>query len=177
MVFVPGVPRPQGSLKAFVVKAKAGPRAVVTASNAKVNPWRADVHAAVRAVIGDQIAIPTGSVCIALEFVMPRRAAEKRVAVAHTRKPDVDRLVRAALDAVTGLLYTDDAQVDVLGALKRTAEPGEQPGMRITWSGPDSPDERPALDRDAASQRGRQAPRGSPVSLSDTPPISSPQTR
>lgn len=35
--------------------------------------------------------------------------------------------------------------------------------------------ERPALDADAASQRGRQAPPGLPVSLSDTPTIPTPQ--
>lgn len=160
-VFIPGVPRPQGSARAFVVKG----RAVVTGANAKTNPWRADVHAAVRAKAGDTIAVPTGPVCIALEFVMPRRAAEKRIAVAHTRKPDLDKLVRAGLDSICGLILTDDAQVDVLGALKRTAEIGEQPGMWLRWSSGE------ATTIEKQAQRGRQATRGPSVSPSDTPPI------
>ncbi len=137
-VFIPGVPKPQGSMKAYVV----GGHAKVTSDNKALGPWRADIAAHIRSHIGPRIAIPEGPVCVAVEFVMPRRAAEpKRVTPAHTRKPDLDKMLRACLDALTGLVFTDDGQVDVLGGLKRTAEPGEQPGAWIRWSaGGDKPE-------------------------------------
>lgn len=141
-VFVPGTPRPQGSMKAYIVKGRAN----VTSDNKQLGPWRADVAAVIRSHVGPTIAIPTGPVCVAVEFVMPRRAAEpKRVTPAHTRKPDLDKMLRACLDAITGLVFTDDSQVDVLGGMKRTAEPGEQPGAWIRWSaGTDRPQDAPS---------------------------------
>lgn len=132
-VFVPGVPVPQGSTKAFV----RGGRAMVTHSNSKTMPWRADIQAHVRGEVGSAIAFPEGPVSVGLRFVMPRRAAEpKRVTPAHTRKPDLDKLVRAVLDGLTGIVFTDDSQVVFVGAGKRTAAIGEQPGVRIQWTEP-----------------------------------------
>lgn len=129
-VFVPGVPAPQGSMRGFV----AGGRAIVTADNTKTRPWRADVAAHVHSAIGPEIVHPDGAVIVGFEFVMPRRKAEpKRVTPPHTRKPDLDKLVRAALDAITGLAFTDDAQVAKLVAKKRTAAIGEQPGMWLVF--------------------------------------------
>ncbi len=130
-VFVPGVPVPQGSARAFVV----GKRAIVTGANPKTNPWRADVAAGVRSAIGTQIVHPTGAVAVELRFVMPRRKSEpKRITPAHTRKPDLDKLARALCDALTGLIFTDDSQVTELLATKRTAAIGEQPGVLIRWA-------------------------------------------
>lgn len=140
-VFIPGTPRPQGSARAFVVKG----RAVVTGANAKTSPWRADIHAKMLAAIGDRILIPEGPVAIGLEFVMPRRAAEpKRVTPAHSRKPDGDKLERAVWDALTGVLFTDDSQIDVWGGMKRTAAVGEQPGVWVQWSAGDDSEPRAA---------------------------------
>jgi len=132
-VFVPGEPQPKGSTRAFVNK-RTG-RANVTNDNADTKPWQATVASFVRDNIGSAIPIPEGQVWIGLEFVMPRRKAEpKRVTPAHTRKPDVDKLARAILDSLTGLIYADDAQVVGFTRLfKRTAEIGEQPGVHIEW--------------------------------------------
>lgn len=129
-VFVPGTPIPQGSARAFVVKG----RAVVTGANAKTNPWRADIAAHVRSAIGPSIAIPEGPVAVHLGFVMPRRKSEpKRVTPAHIRKPDLDKLVRAVLDAITGLAFADDSQVTEIETHKITAGIGEQPGVYVAW--------------------------------------------
>ncbi len=131
-VFVPGRPVPQGSTKAFVVNG----RARVTADNPATKPWRADIQAHVRAHVGPVIPHPDGPVTLGLRFLMPRRAAEpKRVTPAHTRKPDLDKLTRAVLDALTGLVYTDDSQVVGFHHLsKRTANIGEQPGLLVDWA-------------------------------------------
>ena len=132
-VFVPGVPAPQGSAKAYVVQG----RAIVTHDNDNTMPWRSQVASFIRQAIGPGIAHPTGPVKVELLFLMPRRKAEpKRTTPAHTRKPDVDKLIRSCLDAMTGLIFSDDAQVTKVRAEKRTAHPGEQPGARITWSTP-----------------------------------------
>jgi crossover junction endodeoxyribonuclease RusA len=129
-VFVPGRPIPQGSTKAYLPKGHSRP--IVTADNTKTKPWRADIQAHTRAVVGPHILIPTAPVELALVFVMPRRAAEpKRNTPPHTRKPDLDKLIRAVLDALTGIVFTDDAQVVQVYASKRTAAIGEQPGVEI----------------------------------------------
>lgn len=130
-VFVPGIPIPQGSTKAYV----RGDRAVITHSNDKTMPWRGQVSAFIRNEVGSEVMHPTGGVGVALSFVMPRRAAEpKRVTPLHTRKPDLDKLIRCVLDGMTGLVFTDDAQVVTVVAGKRTAQLAEQPGVLITWN-------------------------------------------
>jgi crossover junction endodeoxyribonuclease RusA len=136
-VFVPGTPAPQGSAKAFVVNSKktGKPRAVVTHDNENTVPWRAIVSVYIREAVGSGIVYPAGPVAVTLRFVMPRRKAEpKRVTPPHTRKPDSDKLTRACLDSMTGLVFTDDAQVTCIDARKRTARIGEQPGVHISWS-------------------------------------------
>jgi len=133
VVFVPGEPQPKGSTRSFV--AKTG-KVVTTADNPDTKPWQGVIATFVRQEIGSTISIPTGPVSLDLEFVMPRRKAEpKRVTPAHTRKPDLDKLTRAVLDAIKGLAYTDDNQVVQFTHLtKRTAEIGEQPGVWIVWA-------------------------------------------
>lgn len=49
----------------------------------------------------------------------------------HRQTPDVDKLVRAIEDALTGIVYKDDAQVDEVHATKKWAEVGEQEGVVI----------------------------------------------
>jgi Holliday junction resolvase RusA-like endonuclease len=48
----------------------------------------------------------------------------------HTKKPDLDKLTRCTLDALTGLLYKDDAQVYKLIVEKRYAN--ESSGVLLT---------------------------------------------
>jgi crossover junction endodeoxyribonuclease RusA len=127
--FIPGTPTPQGSHKAYIV----GGFAKITDDNPKTKPWRADIHAAVREVTGTGIVFPTEPVALSMVFVMPRRAAERKHPAPHTRKPDSDKLVRAVLDALAGLIYTRDQQVTDIRASKRTARIGETPGAQIEW--------------------------------------------
>ena len=41
----------------------------------------------------------------------------------HTKKPDIDKLVRLVLDALTGIAYVDDSQVVLLYAEKSYVHP------------------------------------------------------
>jgi len=70
---------------------------------------------------------------VGLDFVLPRpKSAPKRSTPHATKRPDVDKLARACLDAITGVIVGDDAQMVDLRATKRLAELGETPGVEIT---------------------------------------------
>lgn len=63
-----------------------------------------------------------------LRFVLPRpRNIPKRV-TQHVKKPDLDNLVKAVKDALTGVLYARDSQVVTLVAHKVY---GKKPGVHI----------------------------------------------
>jgi crossover junction endodeoxyribonuclease RusA len=129
-VFVVGKPEPQGSARAFVVNGRAN----VTHDNRQVKPWRQVIAAAVRAQVGSVVPFPDGPVRLEIEFFMPRRQREPRVDEGHTRRPDLDKCVRAVLDALTGVLYRDDAQVTAIRATKETTGAGSEPGVAIWWT-------------------------------------------
>lgn len=131
-LFVPGTPAPKGSTRAFVVKG----RAVTTNANKATKPWEQQVSAVVaEAMCNGTIEFPRpAAVHLGLVFLMPRTASEpKRSTRPHTRKPDIDKLARCAIDALTGLVFEDDSQVVHLSTSKRTASVSEQPGAWITW--------------------------------------------
>lgn len=141
-IFIPGKPQPQGSTRSYAIKRKNGTiTTATTTDNDNLKPWRATVAAGLIETIGTTIAYPTGPVALGIQFIMPRRATEpKRTTPPHTRKPDLDKLIRAIMDAATGIAYTDDAQVTrFLHMHKRTAEIGEQPGAWITLDQPNTP--------------------------------------
>lgn len=127
-----GQPAPQGS------KQHVG-HGVMVESSKKVKPWRQDVAAAaVEAAAGSPISDawtpPTGSAIVTLTFYLPRpkghygtgrnAATLRPSAPAYPAvKPDVDKLQRSTLDALTtaGVLR-DDAQVIDIRAVKRYAD-------------------------------------------------------
>jgi crossover junction endodeoxyribonuclease RusA len=75
----------------------------------------------------------TGADCVDLAFVMPRpKSAPKTKTLPAVKRPDIDKLTRAILDAITGICLVDDSQVVGLKASKRIALPGEYPGCHIT---------------------------------------------
>lgn len=124
--FVPGVPIPKGSAKAFVV----GKRAVVTHDNAKTKPWQRSIAAEARGVAPGLL---DGAVRVELWFSMPRpkshgKPGRKSWAAEHVTRPDLDKLVRTVLDALTGIVWADDSQVVEVAARKCYADDsGERP--------------------------------------------------
>jgi Holliday junction resolvase RusA-like endonuclease len=111
-LFVPGIPIPQGSARAFVV----GGRAVITGANKKTKPWRGEIAAA--AIDLRPEGFTDGAVSIALDFYMPRPLHLAKKYNRPTSKPDLDKLIRAVLDALTGVLWVDDSQVVEIVARK-----------------------------------------------------------
>ena len=119
---VRGDPAPQGSKKGWVVKG----RVVMSESSKKLKPWRALVADCLSAamVAGNLQAIE-GPVSVALTF--RRRKPKSYPKLKPTwpiTAPDVDKLARAVLDALSGIAIRDDAQVVRLLAEKMWGEPG-----------------------------------------------------
>lgn len=128
MFFVPGKPLTKGNLTGF----KMGNRIKLTEKNgAEQREWVAFVRDRAQQMWGDRAPI-SDAVRVVVDFVMPRRAtAPKRSTPAHTRKPDGDKLTRCVWDALTHVVFVDDAQVVQWAGSKREAEIGEVPGARI----------------------------------------------
>ncbi len=132
--FVPGIPKPGGSKKAFVNK-KTGRASVVEAS--KNAEWRASVaHEGSLAVKQPFV----GPIEVSFEFVMPRPGSHFRTGknagmlrdsapVWHTGMPDATKLIRSTEDALKAIAWVDDAQIAKQRASKVY---GERPGCLIT---------------------------------------------
>lgn len=121
--FAHGVPQPQGSARAFVMNG----RARITSDNKQLKDWRAVVSNAAQ---DHAPASPWERKCgvsLHLTFRFARPASHpKRIRPLHTVKPDVDKLARSVLDALTGILYADDSQVNVVTLVKEYADTGPQ---------------------------------------------------
>ncbi len=117
--FIPGVPKPGGSKRAFVIKG----RAILTDASGKAGKdWRGDVKTFGRQAIPSPIM--SGPVRLVIEFHMPRPKSHYRTGkhagvlrpdapLRHTSKPDATKLVRSLEDALTGIAWSDDAQIAV----------------------------------------------------------------
>mgnify|MGYP001558892919 CR=1 FL=1 len=116
--FVAGVPVPQGSMRAFMPKGGHFP--VVTADNKGMLPWRQRIATeAQRAMEGRApFLVP---VSVAAQFHLPRPKSRPKRDLFPDRKPDVDKLARAVLDSLTGIVFRDDAQVCSLFVVKHYA--------------------------------------------------------
>lgn len=126
---VVGTPKQKGSAKAFVPKGSAKP--VVTNDCKGEKPWAQQVHWTAREAAGEGWPW-AGPVSVEIDFFMPRpKRLKDRLDVHHAQKPDIDKLTRSVLDALTGVLWLDDSRVVELGAGKRFANPGEAPGVHV----------------------------------------------
>lgn len=127
-VWVAGVPAPQGSKRALGAGRPGGRiRMIETAKGLK--PWRAELVKGLRTV-----GVLDGAVVVKLVFVCPRPKAtpKTRATPPKVTKPDVDKLARAVLDAMTlAGVIADDSYVTTLHAHKRMAELGEPTGAVI----------------------------------------------
>ena len=127
---VEGNPVPQGSFR------HVGNGRII-AANPKLNTWRE--------TIAWQVAQQThhrlieGSIRVDLVFTLPRpKSVPRSVRERPTVKPDLDKLIRSVLDAISLERYCqiigDDSQVTDIHAAKRYADftpPGVE--IMITW--------------------------------------------
>lgn len=163
---VPGKPATKGSVRAIVAgRTRAGrPKAIAVADCERLKPWADAVGWAARAAMAGHY-IMTRPVEIGARFRFARPKTTKLAVPA----PDLDKLLRAAFDAMTGIVYEDDKQAERVDAHKRWCEPGEEPGVDIVVKErsatpildmaraavTDRPDVLAALARNAKPRRGR----------------------
>jgi Holliday junction resolvase RusA-like endonuclease len=118
---VNGVPAPQGS------KTRWG-----SEDNPRTAPWRGAVAEKAAQARGDR-PLMTGPVMLQVDFCFPRPKAHYRTGrhagelkpgspSSHSTKPDVDKLLRAIGDALSGVIWRDDCQVVSVTATKTYAE-------------------------------------------------------
>jgi Holliday junction resolvase RusA-like endonuclease len=120
-----GVAQPKGSMKAFYRPGMKFP--IVTESNRSVKSWSQLVaegasQALSQLPVGDR-GVLEGPVRLTMAFHLPRPKKYQRRGAepAHVTKPDASKLIRAVEDALTQVVYRDDAQVVELVVAKRYA--------------------------------------------------------
>lgn len=124
---VEGEPASKGSIRAFVKPGMKFP--VLTSTNKHLKPWEKTVRVTAKLACADQLFL--GPVAVWLQFRLPRPLALKGADVWHDKRPDLDKYVRAVLDALTGTCYQDDGQVVAITATKRYGNLGCRVGVMV----------------------------------------------
>jgi crossover junction endodeoxyribonuclease RusA len=123
-----GVAQSKGNHSAYQGKGMKFP--IITETNRNVASWQqlvaeAASHALQQRPITDQRLLCAGvRVSVAFYLPRPKKFQKRDVFVPHCTKPDVDRLCRAVIDALTQVVFEDDRQVTELFAWKFYAEIG-----------------------------------------------------
>jgi crossover junction endodeoxyribonuclease RusA len=135
-----GIPRPGGSKRAIPYRVGNRVRVNVVESGRHTAAWREIVSVAAAQAMGGKPPFAGVPLAVDVAFVMPRprshyrtgkRAGELRPDAPywHTSKPDATKLMRAVEDAMTGIVWADDALVATHTVCKVY---GNVPGMTCT---------------------------------------------
>ena len=139
--FAPGLPKTQGSKHGFN-HAKTGK--VIMLEKSSLKPWRAVVALAARTEMFG-FSLLKGAVEIDVSFCFPRpkshfrsgkfsRCLKDNAEMYPTARNigDLDKLLRAILDAMTGVVFLDDSQVVRFACAEKrwAATPGAQIAVR-----------------------------------------------
>lgn len=128
-----GVAQPMGSKRAFVPKGWTRP--IITDTNRNLKSWQQLVAEqaahAITVLPAAERAILDAGVRLTVAFYLPRPKSLPKRVTAHTKAPDLDKAVRGLCDALTRVVFQDDAQICDLIAMKRYAAPGAIPHVEI----------------------------------------------
>ena len=121
---VHGIPVGQGSMKSL------GPKRIVASNAATLHPWRSVVAIAASQAMRGR-ALLTGPLHVSVDFGFPRPRShfdshgDLRPLAPEYRDstPDLDKLLRALGDALTGIVWGDDRQVVSITATKPYVDP------------------------------------------------------
>lgn len=132
-----GDPKPQGS------KTRLAHGAMVESGGAALKTWREDVKQAAFAELQRTPFNAPGAVEVAISFVMRRPLSHFRTGkhagelkpdapIMHTQRPDIDKLQRSTLDALTTAgAVVDDCVIAHVRATKLWADVGELSGAYV----------------------------------------------
>lgn len=124
--FVPGIPVPGGSKRAFVLP--GGKRAaIVDAAGQNVKNWKADIKRIAWEHRPERLF--DGAIELKLVFLLRRPQSHYRSGryknfikssspLWHMKQPDLTKLLRSTEDALTGVIWKDDNQVHKINAEK-----------------------------------------------------------
>jgi crossover junction endodeoxyribonuclease RusA len=104
-----------------------------TASRKAMNQWVSDVRYAASEAMGERQPVRT---CIRFmcEFQLPYPQSSIRKYqlgwYPHIKKPDVDKLLRSMLDALTGVVWADDSQV-AYAIINKVYAWNDRPGAHV----------------------------------------------
>ena len=127
-IHIPGTPVAQGRPRF----ARQG-RYVRAYDPPKSRNWKATAQEHMAMAMGGAPPLQGPLSCeVAATFTCPkgdRRKREPRPRRLHAKRPDIENVVKAVLDAATGVLWLDDAQVARLLVLKAIGAQDEAPGV------------------------------------------------
>ena len=124
-----GIARPKGSTRAFMRPGMKFP--IITSANKSVKGWEESIRAALQQHAAGVFF--TGPLNVYITFALPRPKSLPKALTAHVKKPDVDKLARGSLDAMKGVLWDDDSQIDIL--LVKKVYCADQPHAVISVTG------------------------------------------
>ena len=138
IIKVEGAPCPAGSKTAFAIRkggVLTGKVAVVDA-NRNSREWKNTVAAAARKQYTGKLLEFALRVKFAFRMQRPKGHSNTKglrpdAPEFHIIRPDVTKLIRAAEDALTGIVWEDDAQIVQQAASKDYCLEGENPGVTI----------------------------------------------
>lgn len=130
---VHGTAQPKGSARAFLPKGTTRP--IITTDNKSLKAWEGVVRAELQRVMdgaGDQtlfLQLFDAAIRITFVFHLPRPQKPKhRLPIT---KPDLDKLARGTIDALTGVVFRDDSRVVAIDARKVYAATAAKVDIRI----------------------------------------------
>lgn len=129
-VFVPGTPVAQPRPRAY---SRGGKGSVYNPRNA--DAWKMLIANEIRCA--NRYGTVEGTVCASLVFIFPRPkymlgTKYHNGQIYHSKKPDIDNLIKAVFDAITtAKAWKDDSQVFFCSAAKCYAAREDQPGVSI----------------------------------------------
>lgn len=108
----------KGSMRAFMPKGSKYP--VMTSTNKSLKGWESAVAAAARSRATGQLLC--GPLSLKVTFYLSRPKSLPKKFIDHVRRPDLDKLIRGATDALTKVVWADDSQLVTITAHKKYVE-------------------------------------------------------
>ncbi len=130
-----GTPAPKGSSRAILIKGRAvNVPGGSNTNRTQLKSWDVSVRAAAAFKLGkrDEPLFLGKPLHVELQFRLQRPAGhwgtkglKPSAPIAPATKPDIDKLVRATLDSMNGLVFDDDSRIVRLLVTKTYAAPGQ----------------------------------------------------
>lgn len=110
---------------------------VVTSDNKSLKSWETAIRSTLQQVMptiprAQRVAIWSAPIAVALNFHLPRPKSLPKRVTDHLKKPDLDKCVRGAIDALIGVVFLDDSQVVSISATKQYADGAARLDVAVT---------------------------------------------